>query len=67
MTRLAGVIPPHGRFNTDTSSLGVCGERHTQSFYFAVHWNREAMDRIERSKARVDTSFNINYRELLGA
>jgi hypothetical protein len=67
MAHQAGAIPPHDSINMDVSDLGVCGVWHTHQFYFAVRWNQDEQERIEKFKARTDTSFNINYRELLGA
>jgi hypothetical protein len=67
MARLAGAIPPHDSINMDASDLGVCGVWHTQRSYFAVRWSRDEQERIEKFKTQTDTSFNINYRELLGA
>jgi dissimilatory sulfite reductase (desulfoviridin) alpha/beta subunit len=67
MARLAGAVPPHDCIEMDASDLGVCGVWHTQRSYFAVRWNQDEQERIEKFKARTDNSFNINYRELLGA
>jgi hypothetical protein len=67
MACLAGAVPPHDSINMDASDLGVCGVCHAQRSYFAVRWNQDEQERIEKFKARTDTSFNINYRELLGA
>jgi len=67
MARLAGVTPPHDRINMDASDLGVCGVWHNQKQYFKVRWSQDELDRIRTFKNREDVSFNINYRELLGA
>jgi hypothetical protein len=56
---------PHDHINIDASDLGVCGVWHTPKLYFAVQRIQEELDRIEISKARVDTY--IRYRQLLGA
>jgi hypothetical protein len=34
---------------------------------FAVQCDQKEMGKVERSKARLDTAFNINYREPHGA
>jgi hypothetical protein len=49
MARLAGAIPPHDSINMDASDLGVCGVWHTQRSYFAVRWNQDEQERIEKN------------------